>query len=150
MERHLRMGAWTGLLAGVVTAGVVLVADLVAGGGLDGAARFASLLGLAFGVVGVLLAVVIGVPLLVVVLGLALAVLPIRLAGVAAGLGLGLIGGLALAALLSAARPVAALDLPALSPVLFGSVAGLVLGFLYSRYARTVLRPPSLRPFGRR
>ncbi len=144
------MGAWTGLLAGVVTTVIVLIADLAAGGGLDGTARLASLVGLPAGTAGALLVVILGVPLLVVVLGLLLAVLPIRAAGTAAGLGLGLAGGAGLAGLLAAARPAAVRDLSTLSPVFFGLVAGLILGFLYSRYVRTVLRPPSPRPFERR
>lgn len=149
MPRRLLMGAWTGLLAGVATSVAVGAADLGGGRGLDGTGRVASLLGLGSGALGSLVVLLVGVPLVVTCLGLVLAALPPRLAGTAAGPGLGLLVGLAIAALLSSTprAEVAGLAIPA---ALSGAWAGLLAGFLYSRYVRTLRRPRPERPFGRR
>ncbi len=147
MQRRLYMGAWTGLLAGAVTTVTVAGADLADGRGLDGTGRVASLLGLGSGLLGSLVVLLLGVPLVVLLLGLVLAALPPRVSGAAAGLALGLLVGLAAAALLSSALAAEAARL-AISAALSGAWAGLLTGFLYSRYARTLRRPGPERPFG--
>lgn len=149
MQRHLRMGAWTGFLAGIVSAVTVGIVDLAAGGGLDGVGRVAAALGLDAGVPGAVAALFVGVPLVIVALGLVLAVLPLRVSGAAAGLGLGLLVGLAVAARLASALAPAGAGL-AIAAALAGAWAGLLSGFLYSRYARTLRRRPGERPFSRR
>jgi hypothetical protein len=137
------MGAWTGLLAGLLTAGVAALSDLATGAGLDGAARLAAAAGLGGGI-GVAVGVVaLGGPLMAVSAGLIIALLPLRAAGAASGLAVGLLLGASLFLLLrgSGADGVAVL--------LLALLAGLATGFLYSRYARTQLRPPARRPFAR-
>jgi len=141
--RHLRMGAWTGLLAGLLTAVVAALGDLVTGGGLDGAARVAAAAGLGGGIGAAVGVVTLGGPLVAVAAGLVMALLPLRAAGVGSGLAVGLLIGTSLFLVLrgSGADGVAVL--------LLALLAGLATGFLYSRYARTQLRPPASRPFAR-
>lgn len=144
--RHLGMGVWTGLLAGTVTALVVLALDLATGAGLDGSARLAAAAGLPPGVPAAALAGAGGGLLFAVALGLVLSLLPPRLAGAGLGLLVGAAAGLGLVA--GAVGRLASRD--ALVLLLSAAVAGVLTGFLYSRYARTQLRSPGFRPFGRR
>lgn len=140
------MGLWTGFLAGIVTAVVAPLLDLASGGGLDACAHLAGLLGLSPGAGGAALVGAAGGLLLAIVLGVAVALLPLRVAGSGSGVLLGAAAGLILLTGVGrrpASPGAVVLFVPALA-------AGLLTGFLYSRYVRTQSRPPGSRPFGAR
>jgi hypothetical protein len=145
--QDLKMGLWTGVLGGAVTAVIATSLDLVTGAGLDAAARAGGRLG-AEGPAAPLLALLVLAPAFAVVIGVVLSRLPARIAGTASGLVVGLAVGL-LAALPVARADLDALGGDALGVLALGLASGLVTGFLYSRYARTRRRPASSRPFAR-
>ncbi len=138
------MGVWTGVLGGSVTAVIALALDLLTGEGLDTATGLGAALG-ATGLAAPAVALLVLMPLLAVAIGVLLALVPPR----AAGLATGLAGGAALGLVAALVVGRGAFGPYGLPLVVAGLCAGLLTGFLYSRYARIRVRPASSRPFAR-